>query len=59
MYSKTITYNERPKMKRDAQLKAVFFPFGWASVFIFGCSLYVTALEGPRKLQKKAELHTV
>ena len=40
---------ERQKMKRDARLKAVFFPrkktaFSLASLLIFGCLSYVTAL---------------
>ena len=26
VFAKAVTYNERPKMKRDARLKAVFFP---------------------------------
>ena len=48
-FGKGIMYDERPKMKRDAQLKAVFFlskktAFSRASLFIFGRSSYVTLL---------------
>ena len=42
--SKAITY-KRPKMKRDALLKAgTKAAFSWASLFIFGFSSYLTAL---------------
>ena len=47
--TKGVTYDERPKMKRDARLKAVLFlgkktAFSRTSLFIFGRPLYVAAL---------------
>ena len=49
--TKAVTYNERLKMKRDAQQKSSPFLrkrllFCQASLFIFGCLSYVTGLTG-------------
>ena len=49
LLSKTITYDDRPEMKGDARLKAVFFPlkrtaFSWSSLFIFEHLSYFRAL---------------
>ena len=55
MYStKAVTYNERPKMKRDVRQKSSPFLrkslfFCQAYLFIFGNSSYVTALESLSK----------
>ena len=47
--TKTVTYDDGPKMKRDASVKVVFFlpkktTFTEASLFIFGPWTYVMAL---------------
>ena len=47
--AKAATYDGHPKMKRDAQMKIVFFPrkkntFIQASLLIFGRLLYVPSL---------------
>ena len=49
-------YDNRPKMKRDAWAKVVFFlskntTFTQASLFIFGLSSYVTALDAIKLLK--------
>ena len=46
---KTVTYDDGPKMKRDASVKIVFFlpkktTFTEASLFIFGPWTYIMAL---------------
>ena len=50
--SKAVTYDERPKKKRDNKQKSSLFPrkgpvFCWVSLFIFGRLSYVTAISTP------------
>ena len=49
IFAKALTYDKRPKMKRDAPKKQSFSEkktaFCRASLFIFDCSSHVTSLE--------------